>query len=489
MLNLLKSNENYYFLKESNKSFKVGELKEYLGPENFEFDKTWNGTNTITKVQLKDFKIFENLELPFSENINILLGNNGLGKTSILQAITLALLTLENDESPRKLKEFINFKKKEAEISVFWGEECKKMRIYVEGNPEIERFVFPPNFLLLAYGVNFNTNENQDHLKILKQLIEGNGQIYFTESIFNDSTLNFHDPLMILNLLNIEVERINFSKNPSIEKKRAIEVSFLLDSIKSLLNSFLNLIDHQNQIQIIFDESDNSHYFEDFNKNKLEIQQLSEGYKDHILLLTDIIVRILACRNYLFGENIEIDENLLKNSKAVILIDEFDRHLHPVWQRKLLSKFKEVFPNVQFILTTHNPMSILDRDADEIIQLEKVDNEIVAKKHKEGTKYLDISMTYLKYFVNDIVSTELQNDLEKYNEMYLKGSTNSEEFKNLQEKLKNADVGYVITDKRYWKFLDFIKIHPELDPNKNNENAGDWEFSDEQWQELLNDPK
>ena len=46
-------------------------------------------------------------------------------------------------------------------------------------------------------------------------------------------------------------------------------------------------------------------------------------------------------------------------SEAVVLIDEIDCHIHPKWQRKLIPAFRELFPNCQFIFTTHSPY-ILD---------------------------------------------------------------------------------------------------------------------------------
>ena len=45
--------------------------------------------------------------------------------------------------------------------------------------------------------------------------------------------------------------------------------------------------------------------------------------------------------------------------EAIILIDEIDCHIHPKWQKKLLPSLRELFPNCQFIVTTHSPY-ILD---------------------------------------------------------------------------------------------------------------------------------
>lgn len=51
---------------------------------------------------------------------------------------------------------------------------------------------------------------------------------------------------------------------------------------------------------------------------------------------------------------------------ALVLIDEIDAHMHPEWQRKLVPKLRELFPKVQFIATTHSPLIVTDLEPDEI---------------------------------------------------------------------------------------------------------------------------
>ena len=79
------------------------------------------------------------------------------------------------------------------------------------------------------------------------------------------------------------------------------------------------------------------------------------------------------------------------------LIDEFDKHLHPKWQSQLVAKLANTFPKVQFIMTTHNPMSILDREPNEITIIKEIDGEVTAVRGK-GTKTMDVSTVLLEYF-------------------------------------------------------------------------------------------
>ena len=82
------------------------------------------------------------------------------------------------------------------------------------------------------------------------------------------------------------------------------------------------------------------------NGQQLTVNQLSDGEKCMMALVGDL-ARRLAIIN-------PIRENPLEG-EGVILIDEIDLHLHPKWQRMIVTKLGEVFPNCQFLLSTHSP--------------------------------------------------------------------------------------------------------------------------------------
>lgn len=79
----------------------------------------------------------------------------------------------------------------------------------------------------------------------------------------------------------------------------------------------------------------------------LDLNQLSDGYRTTLALVVD-----LACR-MVEGNPPQGDEDPLC-SEAIVLIDEIDLHLHPRWQQTILPDLRRVFPNTQFIVTTHS---------------------------------------------------------------------------------------------------------------------------------------
>ncbi|MEO6292271.1 MAG: AAA family ATPase, partial [Burkholderiaceae bacterium] len=82
----------------------------------------------------------------------------------------------------------------------------------------------------------------------------------------------------------------------------------------------------------------------------LRIQQLSDGERSMIAFVFDL-TRRLAQLN-------ESDSDPAANGLGVVLIDEIDLHLHPAWQRRIAIDLPRVFPSLQFIATTHSPQII-----------------------------------------------------------------------------------------------------------------------------------
>lgn len=421
------ADENIYFDDKLGIKIPVIDLLKYIGAENEKIDRDWKGTNHITNIKIQDFKVFKEIEINLSENINIILGNNGLGKTSILQAITFGALPRENIYEIGNFIDFISFNSEKSEIKINWGEnENRKLFIFQKGRPDIVEPVNPPHPLLLSYGVNLNTNNEQNHDKIVAQLISGNGELYFTKSIFEDNYNRMFDPIIVLQDL---LREFDITKKPEIKK--------IIDIYFNTLNDFLDLIEGDEKIKIEKKKID--YFYTDLNGNKLKTNNLSEGYRDHVMLVSDILIRIIAGRKALF-ENTETQiSNLFKEAKGVILIDEFDRHLHPIWQRKLLSKFKEDFPNIQFVLTTHNPFSVQSAVGGNAIQLKIENGKIIDQNSIIESK--NILSIIQEYFTEDFFDFETQNLLKQLSEYLDKISegkielTYSKEFKNVVQQL------------------------------------------------------
>lgn len=109
---------------------------------------------------------------------------------------------------------------------------------------------------------------------------------------------------------------------------------------------------------------------------KINVLQLSQGEKSLLALVLDICRRMMVLN--------PLSKNPLLTA-GIILIDEVDLHLHPEWQRNILNKLKAVFPNCQFIVSTHSPQIISEVAHDQIFMLGKdVNNKFTCSSPKQS---------------------------------------------------------------------------------------------------------
>lgn len=81
-----------------------------------------------------------------------------------------------------------------------------------------------------------------------------------------------------------------------------------------------------------------------------KLNQLSDGEKCYIAMVCDLTSRLVMAN----PEGCALDGN------GIVLIDEVDLHLHPQWQREVLTKLRRTFSNCQFIVSTHSPIVAAD---------------------------------------------------------------------------------------------------------------------------------
>lgn len=101
----------------------------------------------------------------------------------------------------------------------------------------------------------------------------------------------------------------------------------------------------------------------DKNGKEFDIRQLSDGERGMLALAFDLSMRIL--------EHSHSSSSPLTEAEGIVLIDELDLHLHPRWQRDIVNKLTKTFPKCQFIVTTHSPQIIGEVPPENIIILEE----------------------------------------------------------------------------------------------------------------------
>ena len=106
----------------------------------------------------------------------------------------------------------------------------------------------------------------------------------------------------------------------------------------------------------------------------LDVGQLSDGERGVLALVLDIARRLSQANPTL--------DDPLSEGHTVVLIDEIDLHLHPTWQRRIVKNLTETFPKCQFIATTHSPQIIGEVEHDRIHIMS--DGEVYPPSHSFG---------------------------------------------------------------------------------------------------------
>jgi predicted ATP-binding protein involved in virulence len=102
---------------------------------------------------------------------------------------------------------------------------------------------------------------------------------------------------------------------------------------------------------------------------------LSAGQRMMLALVADIAIKAVTQNNHLVPEEAPVPPDgtlpdVLAQTRGVVLIDELDVHLHPRWQRQVATDLKSTFPSIQFVCTSHSPQVIGEVAPEEIRTLD-----------------------------------------------------------------------------------------------------------------------
>jgi energy-coupling factor transporter ATP-binding protein EcfA2 len=127
--------------------------------------------------------------------------------------------------------------------------------------------------------------------------------------------------------------------------------------------------------------------------------------------------------------------------KGVVLIDEIDVHLHPKWQREIGFMLTKTFPNLQFIVTTHSPFVAMAAGTGALTVLRKNDDSVIAKTIPSPSDW-DVERVLTEIFDVYSRTPKVMEELRRYEKL---------RFKALKKELNPAEE------------LEFKKLQKDLD--------------------------
>ena len=364
--------------------------------------------NYVRKLHVKNIGLFDFLEVEFSPKMNIIIGANGSGKTSILRYLTFCF-------SNRHLHT-LRFRKG----AEYW------INAIFEGNP-------------IVAGTTNIIDNNQDYRQF---------NAVRWDKIPNENHNELHLPHdnVPYNLLAIganrffDYQKIRGMQQEKKGKERKKEydqknTTFLdkpeLPAIKQWMINRYFIIDKEwsetekenwNRIINYLPKLAPKHLTFKFERierdleplfsvnNKIcYLEELSSGLKSILSIVFSIV-------DWCEGIN-ENKKGLVQNATGTVLIDEIDAHLHPEWQRNITCHLKELFPNLQFIVTTHSPHIVATAESNEVIIIPEHTGSVKLKAEEKNFKgwQLDFILEDLMNIIDkqELLSDELLDNLDK----------------------------------------------------------------------------
>jgi predicted ATP-binding protein involved in virulence len=196
-------------------------------------------------------------------------------------------------------------------------------------------------------------------------------------------------------------------------------------------------------------------WFEYINSGKKHFfNQLSDGYQSVITLGCNII------------EGLLFNNESIENASGFVVIDEIGANLHPRWKMQIVKRLRRTFPNVQFLVTTHDPLCLKGIEENETYVLKSRDGELeVLTDLPNPSEFRADQLLTSEFFgLFSTVDPDMEEDFKEYYELLYKGkdSLNVDDktrFENLKKELKDKNhLGDTLREELLYIAIDEILV-------------------------------
>lgn len=378
----------------------------------------------ITKLVLEKVRNLRYIEIPLSKDRKkhlIFTGKNGSGKTTVLDGLSeyfnglvstkqfitaeLQLSTAQKILSISKRQKMEAAKITEEENSVLLAEhkmESLRRGFVVElncSNKEIHSEFETGNFITAYYRAE-RIFEADISKHVEKVVLQENYAIY------DKPRKDFIKYLLDLKM----TQALALSGN---KKEKADGIQEWFDNFEKLMQDIFE----NDKLSLEFDEETFCFYIKEPGKEVYGFDALSSGYAAILDIVADLMIRMERQTGRKFRYDIP----------GIVFIDEIETHLHLALQKKILKLLTTMFPNIQFIVTTHSPFVLNSLDDVVIYDLEQ--NLLV----ENGLSDVPYDGIVEGYFNASVLSDKLREKFERYQELVKKEALTDEDFEEITD--------------------------------------------------------
>ena len=339
----------------------------------------------LKNIKIFNYRCFKEAKLDLDDHITLVVGKNGAGKTAILDAIAVSastfLLGIDGGVSRSILKDDARYEFHDLngtidpqhqfpvriesvgncleQQNVKWirslNSESGKTTIKDAGEltglakkaqnqimTGDKSLVLP---LISYYGTGRLYAQKKEKRNI-KSLTEFKRQVGYVDCMAAES-----NEKLMLNWFQMQTMKSLQQQ----QKTGVLERPLILKTVETAICRSFERISGARNARLFFDLDTHRLVLEfeavDGGAQKFAMDEMSDGYKNTLSMIGDIAYR-MAVLNPILGEQV------LEKTSGVVLIDEIDLHLHPQWQQTILSDLHAIFPEVQFIVSSHAPAVI-----------------------------------------------------------------------------------------------------------------------------------
>lgn len=411
----------------------------------------------LKSIKIKNYRCFKDVEIDFDDHITLVVGKNGAGKTAILDAVAVSigtfLLGIDGGVGRSILKDDARYEfydldgtidsQHQFPVKIESIGDCRKeenVKWVRSLNSENGKTTIKDAVELTSIAKKVQQQIMKGYKTLILPLISyyGTGRLYAQKKEKRNikSLTEFRRQVGYVDCMAAESNEklmLNWFQTQTLkslqkqQKTGVLEPPILLKTVEKAICRCYERISGSKNASISFD-LDTYRLMLEFETTEGDVQkfamdEMSDGYKNTLSMIGDIAYR-MAVLNPMLGEQV------LERTPGIVLIDEIDLHLHPQWQQTILSDLQAIFPNIQFIVSSHAPavinsisrekIRILDngniymppaqtygRDANSILrEVMKVSERPVDIKHR-----MDLFYAYMdenNYKEADTILTEIE---------------------------------------------------------------------------------